>query len=459
VEELLQLHIIVREQPADDTSLQLHSPATEAAFPDIDKWVGDLDELLWTEGFIPVNEDAPSFDDLGRSISTILFERRADNMAQIENIHAETETWHPNSTVFRHEYEETFGEFRSPADPDTHIVLIATNWGVTQPSVRWTQHLDTLKAPPMVRDNRVYQANLSNMYALDAESGDELWKSSNRTVQVPVGNDDLIFGCHGKAVVAVAADTGDVKWCTEFDELDEYMIDSRVAIGIDNVYIGLRDGNVLSLSQADGSWSEFYSFTETPVQLAAVADGLVVSTADNEIHLLNRNGDHEWTKEFRPSQSISDTHRGMLYRGGSEGVTAISTATGTTEWTTELSRVNDVMVSQDTLLVTTKTSLHGLEMDTGAQVWEYTPPEMKSVSDMIHLKDAIACTGARNVSLDKQTRPYDEQLLHVFNPTTEEPILTYDLGIGECYGLATSDDALICAMDGKLLCLDDFTHT
>lgn len=459
MEELLQLHIVVREQPADDTSLQFHSSTTEAGLPNIDGWIDDLHDLLWTEGFVVVNKDAPSFDDLGRSVSTILFERRADNMVQIEKIHAEIETWNPNSTVFRHEYEETFGEFRSPADPGTHIVLIATNWGVTQPSVRWTQHLDTLEGPPLVRNNRVYQANFSNMYALDAESGDELWKSSNRTGQVPVGNDDLIFGCHGKAVVAVAAATGDVEWRTEFDELDDYMIDSRVAIGSDNVYVGLRNGNVLSLSQADGSWSEFYSFTETPVQLAAVADGLVVNTADNEIHLLNWNGDHEWTKEFSPSQSISDTHRSMLYGGDSEGVTAVSTATGTTEWTTELSHVNDVTVSQNTLLVTTKMSLHGLDMDTGAQIWEYTPPEMKSVSDMVHLEDAIACTGTRNVSLDKQIRPYDEQLLHVFDPTTEDPILTYDLGIGECYGLASNNDTLICTMDGKLLCLDDFPHS
>jgi outer membrane protein assembly factor BamB len=456
VEELLQLHIVIRGQPDDDTSLSFSSDSTKATSPDIDEWYDDLHDLLWSEGFVVVNRDAPSFDDLGMSVSTVLFERRADNMAQIEDIHAETETWPPISTVFRHEYEQTFGEYRSPADPDTHIMLLATNWGVTQPSVRWTQHLDTLEGPPLLRDDCVYQANTSGMYALDAESGEELWKSPSRTIQIPVGNDALIFGCEGTAVVALDATTGDVEWRTEFDELGDHMIDSRVAIWTDNVYVGLRNGNVRSLSQADGTWSDFYSFTETPVRLAAVPDGLVVNTDGNKIHLLNWTGGHEWTKECNPSQSISDAYRGMLYGGSSEGVSAVSAATGTTEWITELSRVSDVTVSQESLLVTTKTSLHGLDLETGTQIWEYTPPEMESISGIARLDDAIACTGARKVSLDKQIRQYDEQLLHVFKPTTENPILTYDLGIGDCYGLAANNDTLICAMDGKLLCFDDF---
>lgn len=443
MEELLQLHIVIQDQLADE---------------DIDEWINDLHDLFLTEGFVVVNKGAPSFDDLGYSVSTVLFERRADNMAQIEDIHAEIETWHPNSTVFRHEYEQTFGEFRSPADPGTHIVLLATNWGVTQPSIRWKQQLGTLEAPPLVRDNHVYQADSSNMYALDADSGNEVWTSANNTVQVPVGNEALVFGCHGKSITAVDAATGDTEWRTEFDDFGEHMIDSRIAIGTDDVYVGLRNGEVRSLSQADGSWSEFHSFTETPVQLTVIENGLVVNTSNSDIHLLNWNGDLEWTDEFRPSQSISDTHRGMLYGGDSEGVTAISAATGTIEWATDLSNVRDVTVSQDTLLVTTKTSLHGLDVDTGAQTWEYTPPEIQSVSDMVHHGDAIACTGTRSVSLEKQVRPYDEQLLHVFDPATEESILTYDLGIGDCYGLATHNDTLICAFDGKLLCLDDFPH-
>ena len=443
MEELLQLHIVFRDQIPDE---------------DIDEWVDDLYYLLETEGFVVVNEDAPSFDDLGRSISTVLFERRADNMAQIAEIHTEIDSWNENSTVLRHEYDQPVGESRSPADPGTHIVLLATNWGVTQPTVSWKQQIGTLQAPPLVRDNRVYQAGNGNMYALDADSGTELWTSPNRTVQIPVGNDALIFGCHGESVGAVDAATGNTEWQTEFDELEDYMIDSRVAIGTDNVYVGLRDGDVLALSQADGSWSEFYSFTETPVQLTVVENGLVVNTSDTDIHLLNWNGDLEWTGEFSPFQSISDTHRGMLYGGTAEGVTAISAATGTIEWTTDLSNVRDVTVSQDTLLVTTKTSLHGLNIDTGAQTWEYTPPEIESVSDMVHHGDAIVCTGTRSVSLENQVRPYDEQLLHVFDPTTEESMLTYDLGIGDCYGLATHNDALICAFDGKLLCLDDFPY-
>jgi len=75
------------------------------------------------------------------------------------------------------------------------------------------------------------------------------------------------------------------------------------------------------------------------------------------------------------------------------------------------------------------------------------------------LGDAIACTVTRNARLEKQLRLYDEQLLHVFDLPTEEPILTYDLGIAECYGLATNNETLICAKDGTLLCLDDFPHT
>lgn len=458
MEELLQLHIILRDQSPDDSELSFQSSTDETGLPDTDKWTDEIHDMLWSEGFVILNKDAPSFDDLGLSYSSTLFERRADNMAQIEEFHEAIETWDPNATVFRHDYEQPIGEFRSPADPGTNIVLLVSNWDATQPDVRWKQRRKTLDAPPLISNNRLYQADMNDLYALDPDSGEELWSTSAKSVQVPVGNESLIFGCDGMSVTAVDAVSGDIEWCTEFDGLEDYMIDSRVAVDSDNVYVGLRGGSVLALSQADGSWSELHSFTETARNLAVVEEGIVVNTSDSEIHLLDRNGDQIWTAQFSRSQSINDTHHDTLYGRSSEGVTAISAATGSVEWTFDRSSVRDVTVSQETLLVRTSDSLLGLDLDTGSQTWEYSVPGIEP-TDAVRLGNAIACVGTPNVSLDKQIRPYDEQRLHVFDPVTEDPILTFDLGIGECYGLTANDDTLICAMDGNLICFEDFPHT
>lgn len=458
MEELLQLHIILREQSPADSGLSFQSSTGETGLPDIDEWTDRIHDMLWSEGFVIPNRDAPSFDDLGHSHSSTLFERRADNMAQVEEFHEAIETWDPHATVLRHDYEQPIGEFRSPADPGTNIVLLVSNWGATQPVIRWKQRRKTLDALPLVRDDRLYHADMSGLYALDPGSGEELWSTSAKSLQVPVGNESLIFGCDGMSVTAVDAVSGDIKWCTEFDELEDYMIDSRVAVGSDNVYVGLRDGSVLALSQADGSWSKLHSFTETARDLAVVEEGIVVNTSDSEIHLLDRNGDQRWTGQFSRSQSINDTHRGMLYGRSSEGITAISAATGSVEWTFDRSSIRDVTVSQETLLVRTSDSLLGLDLDTDSQTWEYSLPGIEP-TDAVRLGDAIACVGTPNVSLEKQIRPYDEQQLHMFDPVTGDSILTFDLGIGECYGLTANDDTLICAMDENLICLEDFPHT
>jgi outer membrane protein assembly factor BamB len=426
--------------------------------PDTDEWTDRIHDMLGSEGFVILNRDAPSFDDLGMSYSTTLFERRADNMAQIEEFHEAIETWDPNATVFRHDYEESIGEFRSPSDPGTNIVLLVSNWGATQPAIRWKQRRKTLEAPPLVRDDRLYQADRNGLYALDPDSGEVLWSSSAKSIQIPVGNESLIFGCNGLSVTAVDAVSGDIQWSTEFDELEDYMIDSRVAVGSANVYVGLRNGDVLGLSQVDGSWSNLHSFTETARNLAVVEEGIVVNTSDGEIHLLDQTGDQLWTAQSSSSQWVNDTHDGMVYCRSSEGVTAISAATGSAEWTVGRSSVRDVAVSQETLIVRTSDSLLGLDLDNGSQTWKYSLPGQKP-TDAVRLGDAIACVGTPNVSLEKQIRPYDEQRLHVFDPVTEDSILTFDLGIGECHGLTVNDDTLICGMDENLICLEDFPHT
>ena len=201
----------------------------------------------------------------------------------------------------------------------------------------WTFEADTqTEAPPTVVDGTLYlPASSSYVYAIDSQTGDELWRtetrhSSDQQSAPIVADGSLYFTCKG-GTYALAADTGEVEW-SQTSPSDS---GSRVS----SYFSPALRGNLLYVSgrrrrRVDGDYNETY------------------------------------------------------------GVFALSTADGTVQWSVETAtgeRINNnsqPVIADDTLYIggnydtetQTGGNLYALNPDSGETVWRYDSPSDEMIS-------------------------------------------------------------------------------
>jgi outer membrane protein assembly factor BamB len=444
MEALLQLHVIIPEMAPDDLDAEI-----QGGFDDVHDLIHDR--------FPVPNQDVPSFDAPGMDLCSSLFELLDDNLRQVREIENQLNEWYPDASVFRSSYYHTFGEFRTPADPDIHIVLYVTNWGVQQPSIRWKHHRETLQAPPLALDSELFHADSEGTFAIDNNSGETLWEIELKNIlQVPVGNDAIIIGNRGTELVALERASGEIEWRTEFDISDEEIIDSRVVLGPDSAYVGLRTGEVVELSLETGERDVLSVFDTAVIGLQMIAPGLVAMTESGEKYLLDSSGTARWPEQADVSPWILHTDDGRVYARTQDSLLALNEQDGSVEWEIDAPSVGGVTKSGEIILAKTNEGLLAVDAETGDQLWTYeTENHATKLSNAVIVGDTAVFV--RNyANFDMDTESVRQNTLHVLDSSDGSEIQEFELGMGDCHGLAVIDETVAVSAGGELFSLGDF---
>lgn len=461
--ELLQLHAVIPKRPKEykreeyDPDVKL-DPEDVTFGPSHD----DLISLFSRKFSVPNDVGIPD-EAAGYWCSTHFFERRPDNMEKVDEIQSELQDLYPDAVVLRSYIDHSAS--MSISDPDAHLVISVTNWGEQFPSMRWENQKRTLHSPPLVSNDHVYHADGAGLFALDIDLGDEVWETGvNDVTRVPIATDEVVIGTGNVSVTALDALDGDVEWKTRFGEesteFDEgVIIDSRMKLGLENAYAGLRNGQVRSISLDDGSWSTITEFDSSVINLAVDERGIVVATQASNFHLVNQDGSIVWTRQFdsrTPYSMVSNTDEDLLIATESNKIHGISLDSGDSEWTIETQHQGNITVFGDLLIITTYADMSGYNVSTGSLEWSIDVPDRCRFTTPSVTDDTITFIQAKTVPDPAPLGVHHKNTLYFADPTSGEVQSSFRLGYGDYYSPVLVDDGVICSTEMDMVCLDGF---
>ncbi|WP_161596584.1 outer membrane protein assembly factor BamB family protein [Salinigranum halophilum] len=449
MERLLQLHVLT---PEDDEY----------------RW-DRICEILTAEGFPIVDDGDLLFSDSEVEFATTLFEARADNLEQVGRVRSELAELYDDGDVFRHERPLNMEHGRSVKNPSAHIILQVVNIGIDQPRISWRQSFDLLDNMPRTDEGYLYHATSRSVFAVDVASGDLIWeRECERITSVPEVANGIVVVKGSFSVRAYEAVSGELLWdFTTGEDPDKDLIDARVEIGPESVYIGTRGGSVLALSRTDGSCTVHSRFESAVVQVAYTDHGLLVGTADGSVYAVEPAGTPRWAQDR--SFGFGPVREDVMYVTAGHRVEAISLSDGSREWQTEFTVTKEVRkqgtetdettrkqykapvngpicVTVGRLLVPTLNGVFCLTRDTGAIEWRFDPTENKP----LHRFRSAHLIGERTtVALDS------DGTIYCVDIETGEQFATYILG-GEPHPIVPLGESAIATVSDELLRLDDF---
>jgi len=434
VEPLLQAHVIappVGGERHDDLITLFDDHALRAA----------------NDGYLDDDRD-------GIEVASTLFEDRPDNRETLRELRAAIQELFVDGDVFWSEHEHTFGEHLSTGEPHYHVVFEVTNVDDEPSRLRWQTHAETLDAPPRTDGEQVYHADHEGVFALDATTGEHRWHTDvPDNIRAPEVGDDIVVASGGYSVTALDAASGDERWAVEYDRTDGNLLDSRVAISQESVFVGFRGGHVEQLDVDDGVREELASFDEAVTQVTVTDAGLLVAVGRGTLAMLATDGTTRWRLDTQighlPPVVESDE---TLYVGTAAGVQALSAETGREYWTAEvgsgpcLERLGDRLVVQDTGAVTTLDPETG-EVDARIAFGADDPTPEQMISQRPRGDEHVATTDERVLCVDH------DGVLHIVDPEAATVEATYELTIACGRPTGLGDDA-VCVVGADVVRLD-----
>jgi outer membrane protein assembly factor BamB/predicted MPP superfamily phosphohydrolase len=185
---------------------------------------------------------------------------------------------------------------------------------------------------PTVARGKLVLATRSGAYALEARSGQELWKQSGAFNGCLIAQ-DIIYTLRGNELAALRLDNGDVLWSTKAKVGDTA---SAPALAGDRLVVGTADGRVCAFSPQDGTllWTAQTGASLTSLQPyqrggsdvnsspAISGDTVYFGASDGEVHALSlhdgaKRGSYRLGVPIASSPLIVDR---TLYIGGYDGI-------------------------------------------------------------------------------------------------------------------------------------------
>ena len=248
-------------------------------------------------------------------------------------------------------------ENAAPSEPSVvdGVVYVAWTNGVvrafdaTTGSVSWSftfDDNDPIQGSPAVADGMVFiGAGHGMFHALDATTGAPVWSVDvGEGPQSPAVVDGVIYVATRYAVVALDADTGDELWRTEAPDdatVVELALDTASDTVVASAYTDPRnDGSIFALSMDDGSlrWSTPIA---APWYAPSVSDGTAfVWSHDAVLYAVSvETGAIRWQQKTDNPTELGGwpsgtpvVAEGVVYAQGGAGVHAFDAATGTDLW-------------------------------------------------------------------------------------------------------------------------------
>jgi len=237
---------------------------------------------------------------------------------------------------------------------------------------------DEIISSPTVVDGTVFiGSNDNNLYAVDADTGDQQWafEADYRVTTSPTVIDDTVYvGSHDNNVYAIDVETGTEQWSFE----TPFFVQNGPTVVDEIVYAASRDGNIYAIDAESGDeqWmTEIDSSTRSAPTV--VDDTLFIRTSSDTLYALDaQTGTIYWA--FDPSdestgsdflESSPTVVDGTVFVGFKDGnLYAVDAQTGTQEWTFEINgypRSSPTVV--DGTVYVGGSDLHAVNAETGEQ--------------------------------------------------------------------------------------------
>ncbi len=293
-----------------------------------------------------------------------------------------------------------------PIVPETKVNYDA-KW-----SVNFGQGVENqfIKLRPAESYGKVFIADAAGkVSALDPANGSVIWKSKTKnriSAGVTVANRLAVVGTREGEVVAFDVDDGAEKWKT--------MVSSEIiaapAVSDGFVVVNTVDGNVVALDAESGERKWFYdrnlpALTLRGTSAPVIAHGAAIAGfANGKVGVfILETGQLAWEKQITAPSGRSDLERLVdvdaqpivfgttLYASSYNGnLSALELQTGEAKWSRELSSYQDMMVENQTLLVTHDNGyVSSLNRNNGSLLWTQKALFLRGSTSPVAFNDHI----------------------------------------------------------------------
>ncbi|WP_255193073.1 PQQ-binding-like beta-propeller repeat protein [Natronobeatus ordinarius] len=201
----------------------------------------------------------------------------------------------------------------------------------------------TRVSAPTVFDGTVYVTNHDGppyCYALELFTGEERWTYDEHELgEAPVVDDGVVYATGRDGVlVALEADTGDVRWSFDVGA----SVESAPTVADGRVFVASTDGTLFAVDGGDEEW-RFEADGEIQ-STPTVADGTVyVGSFDGHLYAVDAtDGDELWrfeTDEITNSATVVDGTVFLTSQGG--WLYSVDASTGEANWEFQETELND----------------------------------------------------------------------------------------------------------------------
>ncbi|UPM43308.1 outer membrane protein assembly factor BamB family protein [Halocatena salina] len=268
---------------------------------------------------------------------------------------------------------------------------------------------------PIVYDGRVYMTSEKRLYALDPATGTSHWSygadgHEYTTLTVVAGEGvptpHLIAGTTSGTIVAVALQTGDEMWQKDLSSaISAFGFRSFV------LYVGTDEGTVYAFywKETDTFPHEAWRSTVDGAIGTTIpsSDGVAVHTTDDSLSLLQggeSNGTTLWTIDRKLARVAPIYTNPTFYTAGTQGITAIREYNEQTDWQID-GRYDAVapVAAGDTLYLSSGDTVHAFAADggfgigsirTGAKRWSHSTSSTVQGLAIANGALFVACEGS-----------------------------------------------------------------
>lgn len=238
---------------------------------------------------------------------------------------------------------------------------------------------ESFQSSPLVVRNMVFiSSTRGNLFALDADSGKQIWKRKLGAIvygnRVAVQDHNLIFGTANGSLVSLALDNGRINWV--FRAASGIFSTPLVKDG--KIFFGSEDSNVYAVSVVNGKLLWKYKTGKRIVQSGAVyGNGLVfIGSFDRNIYALDtQNGQAHWIFKTDAVILSSPTYaNGLLVAASAKGsIYAINAKTGQISWTAKAgsSVYGRISFHKGFVYVPVQKSIQVYNAANGSMAWNY----------------------------------------------------------------------------------------
>ncbi|MCA9904591.1 MAG: serine/threonine-protein kinase [Anaerolineae bacterium] len=349
-------HVLTRKDPRLEPPFSFHERPINAFNPKV------------PEGFVAVIEKSLAFKPEDRYQS-------CDEMKQA----LEALRFQPQAGIYVAPTAPTAGEngaavvTTTPFEQGTHAGGIQAKWTFKTE--------DEIRTSPAVWKDLIFIGSYdTNMWALNAESGELVWKFPTNAgiASSPViddSNRSIIFGSEDYRLYALDARTGRVNWT--FSSQDRIRSTPRVAHN--HVFFGSDDSKVYALNASNGRkiW-EFEAGAPVRCRPAVTNEFIIVGCESGEIFGLSLSGQRKWSNRTRKSvisAPFVDHDEGICFVGSTDNyLYAIDSNNGYTGWRF---RTNGPVISSPTMQGSTvyvgsaDGNLYAINTQNGKERWKY----------------------------------------------------------------------------------------